>query len=58
MLAPRVILIEKDLETIIVPILHEGIAVGINQDVVNDNGENVDLVRAPYDLVFPLEVVG
>ena len=56
MVTAREILIEKNLPAIVVPVLHQRIAMSVDQDVVGELAEDVDLVLRPHNFVAALKV--
>ncbi len=56
MVAAGVILVDEDLQAIVVPVLHEWIAVTVEQDVVDDLRQDVKPVRSPHDLETALKI--
>ncbi len=55
--ATGVVLVEEYLETVVVPVLHQRIAVRVDQDVVDELAEYIKLAFRPDDFEPSLEVL-
>ena len=51
------ILVNKYLQTIIVPILQQWVAVSIGQDVIDEFTQNIEFAFGPDNLIPPLKVL-
>ncbi len=56
-IAARAVLVDEDLDAIVIPVLHERIAVAVEQDIVDDFDQDVDALLRPCDLEAPAEIV-
>ena len=55
-IAAGVILVDENLDAVVVPVLHQRVAVAVEQDVVHDFHEDVQTPLVPCDLEAPAEI--
>ncbi len=56
MIATREVFIDENFEAVVIPVLHQRVAVRIDQDIVRQLGEQVEFAFGPRDLISAREI--